>query len=165
MASIIGEKSKYRNAVACNKYRWNNATSADLAALDDQIIAAQAELVRVNALLTRCLAGGVFYSCHKKLGRSESGLKTDVAAITANIASLKTQRANLAESISTQLALSSKQLEVAQQNTTVNKSIAETDSLQSAATTSKVVTYVLIGAVVVGVIIGGIVLFKKFKKH
>lgn len=144
------------------KYRWHNATTADLATLDDDINFTQSELTRVGNLSKTCNANVSFwttYSCHKELGRSQEGLKDDVLALTTQLASLRKQRNDLALNLANTLTLQ-------QQQSTVLQQQAVTSQVESAATlaeTKNIGLYLLIGGGVIGVIVAGIFYYKKHK--
>lgn len=161
MASIIGEKSKYKNAMP-NK-RWHNAE--DLASINALIDAKTAQLNEVTALLTEAMeaitAGG----------NSHSGCTASPICNRRHISSwreIRDRNALLVEKYKKELAellaLQEKISVTQTTNAVANKALADADTAGSAATASKVGLYALIAGVAIAVIIGGIILYKKFKK-
>jgi hypothetical protein len=168
MASIVGEKKK-----------WNNAISDDIAAIDQQrsqqtvlLNAALADMEWAKRELASCGSLKFLQTCKGKTGRTlaqwtDLYKRNEVPSktYTAEIKRLQTQRATLVEQMdtATKMATNTAQSQIVQSEAT--KAIAKADIETSGATIAKVGTYALIGGVIIAVIIGGVFIYKKVKKH
>jgi hypothetical protein len=168
MASIVGEKKK-----------WHNAISDDIAVIDQQISekttllnAALADMAWAKQALASCGSLKFLQTCNGKTGRTLAQW-TDLynrnlgpaTTYASQIKALQAQRATLVGQMDTanRLATETAQSQIIQSE--ANKAIADADIKTAGATLTKVGTYAIIAAVLIALIVGGIFVYKKVKKH
>lgn len=143
MPSIVGEK-------------YRNATSSDVALIDEQILQHEAALKEATGLLTECMANTLrnpFYSCHKRLGRSKSNIEAAVVREKTALSELRKKRELIVASIEQTTGL-------AIQESTASKEEAEADALVAESRGKQFMVY---GGILAVLIIAGLVFYKKIK--
>jgi hypothetical protein len=151
--SIIGEK-------------WHNATSSDIANIDQLISAKTAQLNQATTLLSEALTAiqlcnNSSWGCVSKSGRHISTWRDQRDANAPLVERYKNELLDLTTRRD-QLVRQMGDVAVATQVTAVaEKAIAEAESVQTASTAKKVLLYGGIGLIV---IIGGIIAYKLIKR-